>query len=48
MENTTNKTWQEEMAELIAKVPEEKKERVRDFLMGGLAMLKAENRQQAS
>lgn len=48
MENTTNKTWQEEMAELIAQVPEEKKERVHDFLMGCLATIKAEHGQQAS
>lgn len=48
METTTSKTWQEDMAELIAQVPEEMRPRVHDFLLGALATIKAEQEQRAS
>lgn len=42
MENTTKKTWQEELEEIVRKVPEEKAQRVHDFLMGAIATMQEE------
>lgn len=44
MENTTKKTWQEELQETIDKLPEDQKQRAHDFLVGYVAALKEEKK----
>lgn len=39
MEETTKKTWQEELQELMEKVPDDKRQRARDFIVGHLTAL---------
>lgn len=39
MENTTKKSWQEELEELVRNVPEDMRQRAHDFLFGYLAAM---------
>ena len=42
MEETTKKSWQEELEELVEKVPADKRQRARDFIVGHLTALQEE------
>lgn len=42
MENTTKKTWQEDLEETISQLPADQKQRAHDFLVGYIAALKEE------
>lgn len=39
MEETTKKNWQEELQELMEKVPADKRQRAHDFIVGHLTAL---------
>ncbi len=43
MEDTTKKTWQEELREIVEKVPEKNRQRVHDFLVGCIATMQEES-----
>lgn len=43
MKDTTKKTWQEELREIVEKVPEKNRQRVHDFLVGCIATMQEES-----